>query len=130
VEVAQVHGGLVELDGVPAGAARDAAARGGGQRGAQPREVAAERGPGALRRVLAPDPRHEAVDADGVVGVDQQRGEHEPLPRGTQVDLTAVGARGYLAEQSELGAHARTPFAAATSTQPKWDYVVQRSAAD
>ncbi len=105
-----VHGGRIDGEDVGPRAPGDAyVLRRRGQGAAQAGHIAVERGVGALRGPVPPDPVHEPGGRHGGVRVDEQAREHRALADMAQVDRNPVHACLDAAEQNEIHGHPLPP---------------------
>jgi hypothetical protein len=92
VEPVQIHRHRVDRQDVAGGSPSDIDVVGAGQGFAQSSQIGVERTAGALRSTLSPGPVHQLVDRHGAFGVDEQHGQHAPLPGVACIDEPVVYA--------------------------------------
>ena len=81
-------------------------ARAGARACRRPGQAAVESVAGPLRRAVRPDPVDELFGRDRAVGVEEQRGEYEPLAGVAEAaERAAVQVRVHAAQQTEADRH-------------------------
>ena len=115
-EVVQVHFVRRDAQNVAAGDAFDR--RTAGQSVPQAGKVAVERVTGPVRWVVRPDPADQLIHGHQPVRVDQQRGQHTPLPGRPEIHRTGVHPRLDGAQQPENHRHHALPSAAPPRVRP------------
>ncbi len=101
----QIDRQCVGCQGVTGGPAADLHVTGGAEQLPQPRQIARQRIAGPARRLVGPHPVDELIHRNGPVDVDEQRREHAPLPRVTDIEPLPVQARLDFTQQPEFHGH-------------------------